>query len=82
VYHAAATGIEITAIESELDGDLDLRGFLGLSLDVPKGYSAIGVRMRVKTTATAEAIKALTGMSPVFEMVSKSVPVAVSIETY
>lgn len=81
-YHAAATGIEIKAIESDLDGDLDLRGFLGLSLDVPKGYSAIRVRMRVKTDASAEAIKALTGMSPVFEMVSKSVPVAVSVETY
>jgi uncharacterized OsmC-like protein len=81
-YHAAATGIEIKAIESELDGDLDLRGFLGFSLDIPKGYSAIRVRMRVETEAAAEAIKALTRMSPVFEMVSKSVPVAVSIETY
>ena len=37
--------------------------------------------MRVKTGASAEAIKALTGMSPVFEMVSRSVPVAVSVET-
>jgi uncharacterized OsmC-like protein len=81
-YHAAARGIAIEAIDSELDGDLDLRGFLGLSDVVRKGYAAIRVRMRVKTKATPETIKALTQMSPVFDVVSQSVPVTVSIETY
>lgn len=81
-YHAAARGIAIEALDSEIDGDLDLRGFLGLSDDVRKGYSAIRVRMRVKTKASAATIEALTQMSPVFDVVSRSVPVAVSIETY
>jgi len=81
-YHAAAHGITIEAIDSELDGDLDLQGFLGLSETVRKGYSAIRVRMRVKTKAPADTIKALTQMSPVLDVVSKSVPVTVSIETY
>jgi organic hydroperoxide reductase OsmC/OhrA len=35
VYHAAARGIEVRGIESRLEGNLDLRGFLGLSKDVP-----------------------------------------------
>lgn len=47
-----------------------------------KGYQAIRVRMRVKTKAPPEAIKALTKMSPVFDVVSKSVPVTISVETY
>ncbi|HEX8901930.1 OsmC family protein [Vitreimonas sp.] len=81
-YHAAARNITIEAIDSEIDGDLDLRGFLGLSQDVRKGYSAIRVSMRVKTKAMPETIKALTQMSPVFDVVSKSVPVSVAIETY
>jgi hypothetical protein len=81
-YHAAARGIAIGAIDSEIDGDLDLRGFLGLSETVRKGYSSIRVLMRVKTTAAPETIKAITQMSPVFDVVSKSVPVTVSIETY
>lgn len=81
-YHAAAHGISIDAIESDLDGDLDLRGFLGLSPDVRKGYSAVRVRMRVKTKADAEQIKALVQMSPVYDVVSRSVPVSISIETY
>jgi uncharacterized OsmC-like protein len=81
VYHAAARGIVIEAIDSEIEGDLDLRGFLGLSADVRKGYSAVRVRMRVKTQADPDAIKALTKMSPVFDVVSNSVPVSVSVET-
>jgi uncharacterized OsmC-like protein len=81
-YHAAARGVVIHAIDSEIDGDLDLRGFLGLSEEVRKGYSAIRVRMRVKTAAPADDIKALTRMSPVFDVVSRSLPVAVSVETY
>lgn len=81
-YHAASRGIEIAAIDSQIEGDLDLRGFLGLSEEVRKGYSAIRVRMRVKTKAEASTIKALTAMSPVFDVVSRGVPVDVKIETY
>lgn len=81
-YHAAARGIEVSAIDSQIEGDLDLRGFLGLSADVRKGYSAIRVRMRVKTKADAATIKEITAMSPVHDVVSRSVPVSVQIETY
>lgn len=81
-YHAAARNIAIEAIDSEIVGDLDLRGFLGLSEDVRKGYSAIRVKMRVKTSAHPSTIKNLTAFSPVFDVVSKSVPVDVKIETY
>jgi uncharacterized OsmC-like protein len=81
-YHAAANGIAVEAIDSQIEGDIDLRGFLGLSDKVRKGYSAIRVNMRVKTKADAPTIKALTAMSPVFDTVSRSVPVTVDIETY
>jgi uncharacterized OsmC-like protein len=81
-YHAAARGITVEAIDSELEGDIDLRGFLGLSDQVRKGYNAIRIRMRIKTMADGATIKALTAMSPVFDTVSRSVPVEVTIETY
>lgn len=81
-YHAAVRGIKVEAIESQIEGDLDLRGFLGLSTEVRKGYSAIRVRMRVKTNATPETVKALTAMSPVHDVVARSVPVSVHVETY
>ena len=81
-YHAASRGIEIQAIDSQIEGDLDLRGFLGISPDVRKGYNAIRVRMRVKTKAEPATIKMLTAMSPVFDTVSRAVPVSVDIETH
>ena len=51
VYHAAARGIRIDEVESHLEGDLDLRGFLGLSGETRKGYEIIRVRVNI-TSAT------------------------------
>lgn len=80
-YHAALRCIEIRAIDSEIDGDLDVRGFLGISNRVRKGYSEIRVTMRVATKATKESIEELARMSPMLDVVSRSVPVKITIET-
>ncbi len=82
VYHAASRGIEIEAVESALEGDIDLRGFLGISDKVRKGYHDIRVRMRVKSEAKPEALRDLAQFSPVYDTVSKSVPVDIVVETY
>ncbi len=82
VYHAASRGIEIEAVESALEGDIDLRGFLGISDMVRKGYSHIAVRMRVKSEAKPEVLRDLARFSPVYDVVSNSVPVDVMVETY
>jgi uncharacterized OsmC-like protein len=82
VYHAAASGIAVDGIESEIDGDIDLRGFLGLASNVRKGYSALRVRMRVRTNAKPATIESLATYSPMLEVVSGSVPVSLKIETY
>ena len=78
-YHAAVRGIEIDAISSELEGDLDLRGFLGLSDDVRKGYHHVRVTMTVKSEAPAEQLKELAMFSPVYDIVSNSLPVELTI---
>lgn len=82
VYHAAARGIEIEAVDSTLEGDLDLRGFLGVSNKVRKGYHHVGVRMRVKSAANPETLRELAKYSPVYDLVSNSLPVDVTVETY
>lgn len=82
VYHAAARGIEIEAVESWLEGDLDLRGFLGISEEVRKGYHGVRVAMRVKSKAAPEKLRELTQFSPVYDVVSNSLPVDVVIDTY
>jgi len=81
-YHAAARGIVVDAVESQLEGDLDLRGFLGLSDEVRKGFSAVRVKMRARSNAAAATLRDLAQYSPVFDIVSKSLPVSVTVETY
>lgn len=82
VYHAAARGIEIEAVNSKLEGDLDLRGFLGVSDKVRKGYREVRVNMRVKSKGTPSVLRELAKFSPVFDIVSNSLPVVVNVETY
>lgn len=82
VYHAAVRGIEIEAVESKLEGDLDLRGFLGLSDEVRKGYHHVRATFRVKSAAEPELLEELTKFSPVYDIVSNSLPVEVAVETY
>lgn len=82
IYHAAARGISIESVTSELEGDLDLRGFLGMDEEVRKGFSTVRVVMRVKSDADAETLQPLTKFSPVYDIVSKSLPVEVSVENF
>jgi uncharacterized OsmC-like protein len=82
VAHAASRGIRIEAVDSELTGDLDVRGFLGMSNEVRKGYQRITMRMRVKTDASPELLAQLAEYSPVHDVVSRSVPVELIVETY
>lgn len=81
VYHAAARGIHIESIESELEGDLDLHGFLRMDENVRNGYQNVRVKFKVKSDATDEELAELAKISPVFDIVSNPVPVEVSLES-
>lgn len=80
VYHAAARGIEIEALESRLEGDLDLHGFLGLSDQVRPGYQNVRVTMKATSDAPAEALAELAKFSPVFDIFTNPVPVSIRVE--
>jgi uncharacterized OsmC-like protein len=81
IYHAAIRGIKIDELESHLEGDIDLRGFLGLSSDVRRGYQNIRVNFKVKTDAeNLKRLKALSKLSPVFDVTSNGTNVDVRIE--
>lgn len=81
VAHAAVRGIAIQELESELEGDIDLRGFFGLADDVPKGYTAIRVKFKVKTDAeNIEKLKSLAALSPVYNTLIKGTKVDIQFE--
>ena len=48
VAGAALKGITLESLEIATKGELDLRGFLGLSDDVPPGYEAVDYEVRIK----------------------------------
>jgi uncharacterized OsmC-like protein len=80
VAHAAVRGIEIEELESELEGDIDLRGFLGLAPDVPKGYTDIRARFRVKARPEdLDRIKDLARFSPVFNTITQGANVEIDV---
>jgi uncharacterized OsmC-like protein len=80
VAHAASRGIEIESVSSELEGDIDVRGFLGISEDVPKGYSEIRVNMKVKSDAPREKLEELARYSPVLNTLIRPVNVVLKVE--
>lgn len=84
VYHAAARGIVLDQVESTLEGDLDLRGFLGLDPSVRNGYQRIHVKLRIKANVTDEQLEELASLgptfSPVFDSIRNGVPIHVSAE--
>lgn len=80
VFHAASRGIEIESVESSLEGDIDIQGFLGLSNEVPRGYRAIRVKLRVKSDASADKLAELSKFSPVYNTISQPTPVEVVVE--
>ena len=81
VAHAAVRNIHIQELESELEGDIDLRGFLGLSEDVPKGYTNIRMKIKVKTDEdNLERLKKLTEYSPVLKTITEGAKVDIQLE--
>lgn len=81
VYHAAARGIRIESVESKLEGDLDLRGFLGLSDTIRRGYTQIRVHLTIKSDAPEEQLRELTKFSPVHDIIMNPVPVSIAVTT-
>jgi uncharacterized OsmC-like protein len=82
VYNAAAQGITIESLDFELEGDMDLQGFLGLKDNVRAGYDSIRVSYRVKSDAAPEKLDELCEYvqrtSPLVDIIRN--PVATSID--
>ena len=81
VAHAAVRGIHLEEVESEIEGDIDLQGFLGLSEDVPKGFTDIRLKFKVKTDEkNIEKLKKLAEYSPVYNTLIRGTNVDIEIE--
>lgn len=79
VLHAMARGIRIRELSTELRGDLDVRGLLGLDEQVSPGYESIHIGLDVKADCSDEELDELLAVaqrhSPVCNTVCRPVPV-------
>ena len=83
VYHAAAKGVAIRSMETRLEGDIDLQGFLGIRDDVPRGYQEIRMVVDIDADAPPEKLEEIVQLgptySPVYDTITRAVPVSVSL---
>lgn len=84
VAHAAARGIELKSVQSRLEGDLDIQGFLGLSETIPVAYQEIRVSFKIEADITDQEKEELLEMaqkySPVFNTVTRPITVQVTLD--
>lgn len=83
VLHAAANNIQLESVESWLEGDLDVQGFLGLNDKVRNGYQQIRITFTIKGDLTEEEkqkLESFVRMSPVYDIVTNKVPVVVKLQ--
>lgn len=84
VYVASARGIRLTRVESRVEGDMDVRGALGLSDEVRNGYEQIRVTFEVEGDAPPEQLRELVerakARSAVYDMVTNGVPVHAGVD--
>lgn len=81
VLHAAARGIVIKSLATELEGDIDLHGLLGLDENVSPGYREIRIKMQVEADCSDaeldDLLRFAQGHSPVCNTVCRPVPVTI-----
>lgn len=79
VYVAAARKVPLTSVSSEVEGDMDVRGALGLSDEYRNGFSRIRMTVTVTGDAPAEKLREVVERgrqrSVVFDSVTNGVPV-------
>jgi uncharacterized OsmC-like protein len=84
VAHAAAKGIPVNKVESRVEGDIDLRGFLGISEEVKVGFEQIRVFFRIDAdipeTQKEYLIRMAQKYSPVCNTITHQTPVLAQLE--
>ena len=80
IAHAISRGIQIDSINIDVEGDVDMRGFTGISNDVRPGAQQFRVNMNIKSdTASKEQINELYDIgkrfSPAFDTLTNGTSV-------
>ena len=80
---AAARGVNLSEVESTVEGDIDLLGILGLSDEVRNGYQQIRVNFTMRgddPEKLEQIVEQSRKRSAVFDVLSNGVPIAISVD--
>jgi len=82
---ASARGINLTEVESTVEGDIDLMGLLGLDSGVRNGYQQLRIRFTLRGDAPADKLRAIVeqsrARSAVFDCLTNGVPIDIAVDT-
>lgn len=82
---AAARGVKLTSVESTVEGDIDLRGILGLSDEVRNGFQQMRVNFRITGDAEPEKLREIVeqakARSAVYDVLTNGMPVAITVDS-
>ena len=79
---AAARGVNLTSVESTVEGSINLLGILGLSDQVRNGYERIRVRFRLEgddPEKLRRVVEQSRLRSAVYDVVTNGVPVSIEV---
>lgn len=79
--NAAAMGVELDSLRFDLEGEVDLRGFLGISETVRPGYSTVTCTAYVDADASEEELAELRDRVEATSPLLDTVMNAVQVET-
>ena len=80
---AAARGVNLTSVESTVEGDIDLLGILGLSDEVRNGYQQLRVSFTLRgddPDKLRAVVEQSRRRSAVYDVLTNGVPVAISVD--
>ena len=84
MYHAALRDVEVDDLRLDLEGNIDLRGLLGLSDQVPVGFQNVEITFHVRSDAPREQVEELCGLaqkhSPVYNTFTKATPTSARVD--
>lgn len=81
--NAAAMDIDLEELRFELDGDIDLRGFLGISEEVRPGYNTMTCTTYITTDASDDEVielrERVEKTSPLMDMIANEAPLETDV---
>ncbi len=84
VYHASERGLKIDGLNIDIEGDVDLHGFLGLSSEVRPGFQDVRVNVSIESDEPKKQILDLIAfaqkVSPIIDTLRNRIPLEVNFK--